>query len=64
LQQDLEARNARIDLLLEENRWPKLQLFGRSSEKRSGEDVSPDQGRLVFNEAEALAEAPAASLGG
>lgn len=48
-------------LLEEENRWLKLQLFGRSSEKRSAEDVSPDQGRLVFNEAEALNDTPAAS---
>ncbi len=45
---------ARLALLEEENRWLKAQLFERSSEKRSA-DVSPDQARLVFNEAEAIA---------
>jgi hypothetical protein len=43
-----------VALLEEENRWLKLQLFGRSLEKRSTEEVSPDQGHLIFNEAEAL----------
>ena len=52
----LAAREARIGLLEEENRWLKAQLFGRSSEKRTAEDVSPDQARL-FNDVEALATA-------
>jgi transposase len=51
-----EAREGRIKLLEEENRWLKAQLFGRSSEKTPAAEVSPDQHRL-FNEAEALAEA-------
>jgi transposase len=50
------AREERIGLLEEENRWLKAQLFGRSSEKSAVEDVSPDQAWL-FNEAEALAKA-------
>ncbi len=49
---------ARVDLLQEENRWLKAQLFGRSSEKRSVEEISPDQARLLFNEAEAIAHSP------
>jgi transposase len=49
----LAAREERIKLLEEENRWLKAQLFGRSSEKTPAEEVSPDQGWL-FNEAEAL----------
>lgn len=53
--------SSRVALLEEENRWLKLQLFGRSSEKRSAEEVSPDQGRLIFNEAEALAPSLATS---
>jgi transposase len=52
----LAAREERIKLLEEENRWLKAQLFGRSSEKSPAAEVSPDQGWL-FNEAEALAEA-------
>lgn len=51
-----KAREERIALLEEENRWLKGQLFGRSSEKSPPEDLSPDQGWL-FNEAEALARA-------
>lgn len=47
------SRHERIALLEEENRWLKQQLFGRSSEKRPTQDISPDQARL-FNEAEAL----------
>ena len=50
------AREERIGLLEEENRWLKAQLFGRSSEKSKVEDISPDQAWL-FNEAEALAAA-------
>jgi transposase len=52
----LAAREERIKLLEEENRWLKAQLFGRSSEKTPAAEVSPDQ-RWLFNEAEALAEA-------
>ena len=53
---DVAALCARIQLLEEENRWLKGQLFGRSSEKRTVEDVSSAQGRL-FNEIETLAAA-------
>jgi transposase len=53
-----EAREQRIKLLEEENRWLKGQLFGRSSEKTQAEQISPDQSWL-FNEAEALATAAA-----
>ena len=52
----LAAREERIKLLEEENRWLKAQLFGRSSEKTPVAEVSPDQ-RWLFNEAEALAQA-------
>ena len=51
-----EAREERIKLLEEENRWLKAQLFGRSSEKTPAAEVSPDQ-RWLFNEAETLAQA-------
>ncbi len=51
-----QAREERIKLLQEENCWLKAQLFGRSSEKSSVADRSPDQAWL-FNEAEALAKA-------
>ena len=51
----LAAREERIKLLEEENRWLKAQLFGRSSEKTPVAEVSPDQ-RWLFNEAEALAQ--------
>lgn len=51
-----KAREDRIALLEEENRWLKGQLFGRSSEKTPLEDLHSDQGWL-FNEAEALARA-------
>ena len=57
---DVAALRARIQLLEEENRWLKGQLFGRSSEKCAVEDVSPDQGRL-FNEIETLAAAAEAA---
>jgi transposase len=52
----LAAREERIKLLEEENRWLKSQLFGRSSEKHSAAEAHPDQAWL-FNEAEALARA-------
>jgi transposase len=51
----LAAREERIGLLEEENRWLKAQLFGRSSEKMASVDISPDQ-RGLFNEIETLAE--------
>jgi transposase len=52
----LAAREERIKLLEEENRWLKAQLFGRSSEKTPPAEVSPDQ-QWLFNEAERLADA-------
>ncbi|HYL02703.1 MAG TPA: IS66 family transposase [Steroidobacteraceae bacterium] len=52
----LAAREERIKLLEEENRWLKAQLFGRSSEKTPAAEVSPDQ-HWLFNEAEGLAQA-------
>lgn len=61
LQQDNAGLAARVDLLKEENRWLKAQLFGRSSEKRAMDEVSPDQARLMFNEAESIAHSAAAS---
>lgn len=57
LEQIERSRNERIALLEEENRWLKQQLFGRSSEKRSADEISPDQARFLFNEAETLASA-------
>lgn len=55
----LAAREARIHLLEEENRWLKAQLFGRSSERAApSEERGAEQGWL-FNEAEALARAAA-----
>lgn len=51
---EIARLTTRLALLEEENRWLKAQLFGRSFEKRSA-DVSPDQARLLFNEAEAIA---------
>ena len=59
LKQTLAANaqlNTRVNLLEEQNRWLKAQLFGRSSEKRSSPKAGAEQARLVFNEAEALAE--------
>ena len=52
----LAAREQRIELLEEKNRWLKSQLFAHSSEKTPIEERHPDQVRL-FNEAEALAQA-------
>jgi transposase len=52
----LAAREQRISLLEEENRWLKNQLFGRSSEKQPAEGRAPDQARL-FNEIEATVAA-------
>lgn len=56
LRAQLAAREERLGLLEEENRWLKAQLFGRSSEKTPVEERHPDQA-LLFNEAEALAQA-------
>jgi len=54
------AREERIGLLEEENRWLKSQLFARSSEKSAPEEIHPGQAWL-FNEAEALAHAAASA---
>jgi transposase len=54
LRAQLAAREERLQLVEEENRWLKAQLFGRSSEKTRTEDLNPDQAWL-FNEAEAQA---------
>jgi transposase len=56
----LSTSDERVELLKEENRWLKSQLFGRSCEKRPANEVSPDQARLMFNEAEAIAHTPVA----
>jgi len=56
LESRARARDERIELLEEENRWLKAQLFGRSSEKSAAEEINPEQAWL-FNEAEALARA-------
>lgn len=57
---DLERANQRLrerNAMLEERvRWFEQQVFGRSSERRTGEEINPHQ-RLLFNEAEALADA-------
>jgi transposase len=45
----------RINLLEQENRWLKQQLFGRSSEKR--ESPAPANQAWLFNEAEAVSQA-------
>lgn len=58
LQALLATRQARIELLEDENRWLKNQLFGRSSEKSPPAGISPDQ-QWLFNEAEVLAQAAA-----
>jgi transposase len=55
-QADMDRLSARINLLEQENRWLKQQLFGRSSEKRSA--PVPANQIWLFNEAEAIA-APA-----
>jgi transposase len=53
---DPQALLARIELLEQENRWLKAQLFGRTSEKTPLAQRNPDQ-RGLFDEAEALAQA-------
>lgn len=52
----LAAREERLQLVEEENRWLKAQLFARSSEKAPAAERNADQAWL-FNEAEALAAA-------
>jgi transposase len=54
----LAVREQRIELLEDEVRWLKSQLFGRSSEKTPQADISPDQ-QWLFNEAESLADTTA-----
>ena len=61
LEASREAREERIKLLEEENRWLKAQLFGRSSEKRAAAEISPNQ-RWLFNEIEALSDAMPGAL--
>lgn len=53
-----EAREERLQLLEQENRWLKSRLFGRSSEKAPVAEHNPDQ-QWLFNEAEALVVAAA-----
>jgi transposase len=60
LRAQLAAREERVELLEEENRWLKAQLLGRSSEKTPTEQLNPDQ-TWLFNEAEALAQAAASA---
>ena len=62
--EQLQAEHAqaleRKGLLEEEVRWLKGQLFGRSSERLTAPNVSPDQQKMLFNEAEVLAAIEAA----
>jgi transposase len=51
-QADLDRLSTRVDLLEQENRWLKQQLFGRSTEKRPA--PVPAHQSWLFNEAEAL----------
>lgn len=53
LQAQVRTTHERNQLLEQENRWLKSQLFGRSSEKTPTEERSPDQ-QWLFNEAEAV----------
>ena len=50
----------RKGMLEEEVRWLKGQLFGRSSERLTEPTLSPDQQKMLFNEAEVLAAIEAA----
>ena len=61
LQAEVRATHERNQLLEQENRWLKSQLFGRSSEKTPTEERHPDQAWL-FNEAEALAAAAVSAV--
>ena len=60
LQAEHRAALERKGLLEEEVRWLKGQLFGRSSERLTEPDISPDQQKMLFNEAEVLAAIEAA----
>jgi transposase len=60
LQGQLRTTHERNELLEQENRWLKSQLFGRSSEKTPTEDRPPGQ-QWLFNEAEALVVAAASA---
>ena len=60
LQAELSQTIERKGLLEEEVRWLKGQLFGRSSERRTEPSLSPDQQKMLFNEAEVLAAIEAA----
>lgn len=59
----LASREERVQLLEQENRWLKSQLFGRSSERAVPDaPVDPNAPQSwLFNEAEALANAAAAA---
>jgi transposase len=52
---DIDQLIARINLLEQENRWLKQQLFGRSSERH--ESPAPANQGWLFNEAEAVSQA-------
>lgn len=60
LQAELHQARERKGLLEEEVRWLKGQLFGRSSEQLTDLSISPDQQKMLFNEAEVLAAIEAA----
>ncbi len=60
LQAELHQARERKGLLEEEVRWLKGQLFGRSSEQLTELSISPDQQKMLFNEAEVLAAIEAA----
>ncbi|MGH8268917.1 MAG: IS66 family transposase, partial [Steroidobacteraceae bacterium] len=60
LQGQLRQAIERKGLLEEEVRWLKGQLFGRSSERLTEPSISPDQQKMLFNEAEVLAAIEAA----
>ena len=59
---DVDQLIARVQLLEQENRWLKQQLFGRSSEKR--EPAPSTNQPWLFNEAEAagVADEPTKSI--
>ena len=60
LQAELRQAVERKGLLEEEVRWLKGQLFVRSSERLTEPGISPDQQKMLFNEAEVLAAIEAA----
>ena len=60
LQGELRQAIERKGLLEEEVRWLKGQLFGRSSERLTEPNISADQQKMLFNEAEVLAAIEAA----